>query len=236
MLRTIVFFSWFWASMVIASPICLVFLVLGWMGLRDATRDALSVMVSAWARSVMALSGSAVTVEGLGKIPADRRLCFVANHQGNMDIVVMLAYLDRSIGFIAKSQAAYLPAINVWIAVLGSVFIDRKDVRKARRSIEKGVKVIRRGQALAIYPEGTRSRSHAMGPFRNGSFKLATRAGAIVVPITLDGAWKIWEERHRITPSNVTLVIHDPIPTAGMSPAEAKGLPERVRSVIASRL
>lgn len=236
MLRTILFFAWLWLSLVVSSPLGLFFLVVRWIGLHKAMQGALRAFVSAWAKSVMAFSGSKISVEGLSLIPADRNLCFVSNHQGDLDIIVMAAILDRPVGFIAKSQAAYLPFINIWTAALGSVFIDRNNIRKAKHSIDKGVRRIREGHALAIYPEGTRSRSHEMGVFRNGSFKLATMADAIIVPITIDGTWKVWEERHRIRPGNITFVIHPPITTAGLSPDERKALPERVRVVIASRL
>jgi 1-acyl-sn-glycerol-3-phosphate acyltransferase len=89
---------------------------------------------------------------------------------------------------------------------------------------------------MIIFPEGTRSRGGRMGEFRRGSLKLATRAGATVVPITIDGTWRIWEERKRISPAEIAFVIHPPIATEGMGPEERRLLPDRIRSEIASGL
>lgn len=236
MIRTILFFAYFWTTIVVASPICLLFLVAEWLGLGRWTRGALGACVRAWARSIMWASGAAVTVQGLEHVPASGRLCFVSNHQGDMDIVMTLAYLPRTVGFMAKSQAAWMPILNLWVAVLGSVFLDRGSLEKGKQSIDRGVRNIERGRALCIYPEGTRSRGPRMGPFRNGGFKLATRAGAMVVPITIDGAYRIWEATHRIVPSAVRFVVHPAIPTTDMGPDERRALPDRVRTIIESAL
>ena len=119
---------------------------------------------------------------------------------------------------------------------MGCVFIDRGNISQGIKAIARGTQRVRDGRAMCVFPEGTRSRGPKMLPFRNGAFRLATRAGAAIVPVTIDGTYKVWEEQHRIRPAAVRLVFHAPIPTAGMSPEERKELPERVRAVIASAL
>ncbi|MCX7025113.1 MAG: lysophospholipid acyltransferase family protein [Spirochaetes bacterium] len=236
MLRTIVFFTYFWLSLVLSTPFCLVFLALRLAGLGPLTEGVLRVLASAWARSVLFMCGSTVSVEGREKVPAGGRVCFVANHQGDMDIILMLAYLPRVAGFIAKREALFIPILNVWIVVLGSVFIDRKSIRKARDSIGRGIGILGKGHAMIVFPEGTRSRGRTMLPFHNGSFKLATQSEATIVPVTIDGTWRIWEERKRITPNRTKMVFHDPVATAGIDAETRRLIPDRVRTAIASGL
>jgi 1-acyl-sn-glycerol-3-phosphate acyltransferase len=234
--RTILFFSYFWVSLFLATPFCLLYLILKLLGLGKPFRGALRLFAHAWARSMMAVCGIEVDARGLELIPDDSRICFVGNHQGDMDIVIAIALIKRTIGFVAKKQALYMPVLNVWIPAFDSIFIDRDNVASALKSIEKGVRKIRSGSALILFPEGTRSRGPTMGVFRNGSFKLATRAEATIVPISIDGTYKIWEEKKRIRPGRVSFIVHEPIRTEGMSPDERKLLPGRVRAIIASGL
>ncbi len=232
MLRTALFFTYFWLSILLATPFCVLYLLARLLGLGRLLQPAFQAMIRAWAGSLNAVTGSRVRVEGLERIPREGPVCLVGNHQGNWDIVLVLALVPRTVGFIAKSQGLYIPLVNLWIAALDSVFIDRKNVRKAMRSIDRGVGKIRAGKALMVFPEGTRSRGPSMGAFRPGAFKLATRAGAPIVPVTVDGTYRLWEERKRIGRGELLFRVHEPIPTAGIGPEERKLLPERVRAVI----
>ncbi len=234
--RTIAFYSWFWITMILLTPLAFIFFLLRIVGLARVMGGFFALILSLWARSCVAISGSTIEATGLDRIPNDKKLCFIANHQGDFDIISMLALFRRQIGFISKRAGLYVPVMNIWLGAMGSVFIDRKNIKKGQKSIEHGVKLIQKGQALAIFPEGTRSRSAAMGPFRNGSFKLPTRAGAVIVPITIDGTWKIWEEHHRVVPGKISFIVHEPIPTEGMDAEERKALPDKVRTIIGSAL
>lgn len=236
MLKTVVFFTVFWACAALSTPLAVLFMVLDFIGLGRAARPALGWFIRAWSRTILWAIGARVTITGLENVPADERLCFVGNHQGDLDIVIMLAYLPRPVGFIAKSQAAWFPFLNIWIAALGSSFIKRNSPKQGMKAIARGVRSIERGHALVIYPEGTRSRGPAMLPFHKGAFKLATRSGATIVPVTIDGSWRVWEARKRIESGDVQVVIHPPIRTAGLDAEQRKSVPVRVEAAIASAL
>jgi 1-acyl-sn-glycerol-3-phosphate acyltransferase len=236
MVLSILVLSWFWISAAVASPIAVVFIVLDALGLGRLARPALGAVTRGWSRGLLWMMGVKTHVDGLENVPDEERLCFIANHQGDLDIIMMVAYMPRPVGFIAKSQAAWFPFVNLWGVALGSAFIVRNNPRRGKKAIDRGVRNIQRGHALAIYPEGTRSRGPAMLPFKNGSFKLATLAGATIVPVTIDGTYKAWEERMRISPADVRIVVHQPIRTSGMDAEARRALPERVRAVIASAL
>ncbi len=236
MLRTIIFFSYFWFSIFLLMPIGLVVLILEWCGLRIISRPIIGIIVRYWAKTVVWGTGTKPTVSGLENVPRGGSVVFVSNHQGNMDFVMILAYLPRTIGFIIKSQALFLPFINIWIAAMGSIFMNRDSMAKGKASIDRGVRKIMRGSDMCIFPEGTRSRSSRLGVFRNGSFKLATRANAVIVPVTVNGSYRTWEQNKKITPSAISMVVHPPVPTAGMSADDRKVLPDRVRAIIESAL
>jgi 1-acyl-sn-glycerol-3-phosphate acyltransferase len=236
MIRTIVFFSFFWASLLLAAPFSLPFMLAEGLGLKRFPRPFMGWLVGLWCRVILKAAGARISVEGSSNVPATGPVVFYPNHQGNLDILLVLATIPRQFGFLAKKQAAYLPFLNLWMLVMGCVFIDRGNISQGVKAIAKGTQRVRDGRAMCVFPEGTRSRGPHMLPFRNGAFRLAIRAEAAIVPVTIDGAYKVWEEHRQIRPAAVRVVIHEPIQTAGMGHEERKALPERVRAVIASAL
>ncbi len=167
------------------------------------------------ARLVILVMGTRVVVEGKEHIPSDTKtLCIMSNHQGFWDIPVLFGYLPVSFGFVAKHSLARTPLVGTWCKALRCVFIDRKNPRSSIEAIKRGVASIEEGYPLAIFPEGTRSRStHKIGTFKSGSTKLASRSHSMVIPVSIHGTAAIWEER-RIRQSRVlALRIHPAIDT-----------------------
>src|SRR5690606_26880627 len=121
-----------------------------------------------------------------------------------------------------------IPGFGNWIKDVRSVFIEREDARASLRAIEEGIGLIRQGFSLVIFPEGTRSRSDQMGEFKKGSLRLATRAGVPVVPVTLDGTYRAFEESGRIRPAAIKVTIHKAIETRDLGKREAGELAEIV--------
>ena len=236
MLKSVAVLTFFWLSAAISSPIALLAILLDLLRLGRLFRPILGCFTRAWARAVLWAVKVDMELEGQDLIPADDRICFVSNHQGDLDIVIMLAIAGRPVGFIAKSEAALFPFINLWIAALGSAFIRRTSPRQGMRAIERGIRSLGRGRAMVIFPEGTRSRGWAMKPFRKGAFKLATRSEATIVPVTIDGSFRAWEAERRVMATRVRVVIHAPVRTTGLSADERKALPEAVEATIASAL
>lgn len=236
MLRTILFYTHFWLTLILSSPLIFLYVALMPLGLHRAFCGLLGAGARAWARTVVWATGATVTVLGAENVPKSGGVCLVGNHQGSMEIPIVIATLPRTPGFITKREALFLPFLNLWILALGGVFIHRKSARKARAAIERGAKRLREGAVMIIYPEGTRSRGDHLGVFKPGSFKLATLAGVPIVPVTVDGSWRVWEEHKRIRPAPIRVTMHPPIATAGLSAEERKALPERVRAVIAAAL
>lgn len=165
-----------------------------------------------WAKNLVNITGSNINVIGKENIPKDKSVLFVSNHQGNFDIPLILGYLDKPVGFIAKIETKKIPVIRKWMEHLNCIFMDRKDIRQSLRAINKGANTLKEGYSLAIFPEGTRSEDGSLGKFKKGSLKLALKSGVPIVPITISGSNNMMKKNSLlIKPANVKIVISEPI-------------------------
>ncbi|TXL65819.1 1-acyl-sn-glycerol-3-phosphate acyltransferase [Cerasibacillus terrae] len=170
-------------------------------------------------QKVIKKTGTKIYVNGKENIP-DGPALYVANHQGLFDILALLGYLGKPVGFIAKKEIDKLPIIPKWMELLACVFIDRSDRRQSVRAIQKGTKNIKNGHSIVIFPEGTRSKDGQVSSFKAGSFRLGTKAKVPIVPIAIDGTREMYEENNnRVKPSVIQLVVGKPI-----TPEEYEGM------------
>lgn len=187
-------------------------------------------------QKLIKLSDSTVNVHGLENIP-EGPVLFVSNHQSNMDIAIICGFIDKPKGFIAKKELKKLPLINKWITLAGSIYLDRENPRKSMEGILEGIKTLKNGHSLVVFPEGTRSRGDKMGEFKSGSFKLATKSKVPILPLTIDGTYRVMEaNKILIKPSNINFYVHKPIYTDKLSKEEITKLPETVEHIIRSKL
>ncbi|MBM7614907.1 lysophospholipid acyltransferase family protein [Alkaliphilus hydrothermalis] len=165
-----------------------------------------------WAKTMVSLTGGTVEVIGLENIPQDGAVLFASNHQGNFDIPLLLSSISKPIGFVAKVELERLPFINTWMKLLECVFIDRKDMRQSLRTISTATEILKSGQSMVIFPEGTRSKGKEMQPFKPGSLRLAQKAGTPVVPVTISGSYRLMEgNNNRIKPAHVKIIFAPPV-------------------------
>jgi len=237
MIKNILGFGYLVLAMIFLLPFAFLALILYALGFRKSMRVVVYRLAQLWAISLIPVAGCKITVTGREKIPKKGGICFVSNHSGYFDIIMMLAYAGRPFGFIAKKEFLYMPFLNIWIFMLGGHFIDRKNVRNAIRTINKGIRQIKAGGGMVIFPEGTRSKSAEILPFRVGSLKLATQAEAIIVPVAIEGSYKVYEENKRVVGADVKISFLDPIETASIPLEERKQvLSDRVYSIIKEEL
>jgi len=190
-----------------------------------------------WSILLIKITGCKMTVTGRENIPSEGGLCLVCNHGSIFDIAVLLANTGRSLAFIAKKELMYVPLINIWISLIGGLYIDRKNFRKGLKTINKGVDRIKNGSVMVVFPEGHRSRGQGLLPFRSGALKLATQAQAPIVPIAITGTYEVFEKNYRVCPGPVSVTICKPIPTAGLPKEERKQiLNEQVYQIISDAL
>lgn len=235
-LLTIWFFLCFFLSLGITTLILPFWHFAGWLGAADAQRLIAHYTSYYWARFLLLMAGVRVKVSGLEHIPAGPVL-FVSNHQSNFDIPVLLSHINKPKGFLAKIELAKVPVMRSWMAKMGCVFIDRSDMRQSIKAIQKCVEVVKGGQSMVIFPEGTRSKGPVMGEFKKGSLRLVEKAGVPVVPVTINGTYKAMEaNQNRITPAKIDVHVSLPVYYDQMEKEEQERIGELLHALISKNL
>jgi 1-acyl-sn-glycerol-3-phosphate acyltransferase len=203
--------------------------------LRRKSQEAADEFVYTTARKMcrhfMKISDTKAAVKGLENIP-EGPCVFVSNHQAIFDVFLMFSYIDKRFGFIAKKEIEGYPFIGFWIKAIHSVFMDRSSLKEGMKSINEGVERIRQGYSLVIFPEGTRSLKSEMAPFHKGSMKLAVKAGAPIVPLTLDGTYRVLETGNQVRGHVLKLTVHKPVIVSELPEQERKNLSDLVYGII----
>ena len=236
MFRTILWFIYFGLHLVAIQPSLLRVNRLAKQGRTTELDQLTNQTAKEWARALVKLAGVTVVTSGEENIPSEGSVLFVSNHQGNFDIPILLGYIDKPKSFIAKIELLKLPLIRTWMIHLKCVFIDRSDIRQSLKVLNQAADYLKKGYSMVIFPEGTRSKNETLGEFKPGSLKLALKAGVPIVPIAIQGSYKIMEQNgFIIKPAHVEITIFEPISTAGLTKEQATELPERVRKIIENR-
>lgn len=195
-------------------------------------------IVPQWAKFILLKIAKAnIEVIGEEKVPKDRAVVFIGNHQGNMDIPLLFGFINKPMTFVAKAELGKIPLLSDWMKLLQCTFIERKSPRKSIQAIHDAADGVKKGYSQVIFPEGTRSKGGPHHEFKAGSFKLAFMSGAPIVPVTIDGTWRIYEGKKRLQRhQNVKLIIHDPIETSGLSKEEQAKIPAMVEKIVCKPL
>lgn len=151
----------------------------------------------AFARALLALTGMTPRVEGLQNVPAGACV-LVSNHGSYLDGVILAAALPRPSVFVAKAELRQQRIAGPFLRRLGAVFVERFDLRRAVEDAEAMTALVRRGDALLVFPEGTFAAAPGLLPFRLGAFLAAAQVQVPVVPVILrgnraalpDGSWR----------------------------------------------
>ncbi len=238
MLKSLFWAAWQFLYMGLRAPLLWRIRWLQRHGRRDEAWVMLEKQVPLWTRRLFRHIGVTVQVEGQENLPAKgETVLFVSNHQSYIDIPVFLYDLNGPHALMAKRELGKIPFLGGWIRALGSVLVERDDIRAAAAAIKESEAVLASGQSLIICPEGTRSKSSEMGEFKGGSVRIALRAKVPIVPIAIDGSYKILEgNRYRVQKGHIRMVILPRVDTQNLSKEEQKALPEKLRGMIGAAI
>jgi len=190
---------------------------------------------SSWAKFILKIAGAKVTVKGADNIPKDKTVLFVSNHQSNFDIPLLMACIDVPKGFIAKKELENWPFISKWMRHIHCIFMDRSNLRKSAEAIVDGIKLLKSGYSMVIFPEGTRSKGKPVDEFKAGSFKLATKSKCPIIPLTINGTYKLLEaNNNRVKSAEIELIIHEPIDVTKLSSEEVNDLHNTVHTIVSN--
>lgn len=198
----------------------------------DIKKQLIHATPKKWAKTFIAITGSQVEVEGLHHIP-EGPVLFASNHEGNFDIPVLIGAIEKPFGFISKIEVKKVPVLSAWMEAIDCVFIDRKNRDKAAGSIMSGVELLKKGNSLVIFPEGTRSKGGPIGLFKAGGFRLAKDSGVPIVPISIQGTADVFEKNGRLVkPAKIKVIISPPVYSRQYKDKELISLAEEIRDTI----
>lgn len=181
--------------------------------------------------------GCKVNVVGKENIPVGRAALYTSNHRSILDIVYTCREIPGPYTAVAKKELANVPFLHFWMLMLHCMFLDRENIKAGVQMVNDAVDLLKGGVSVFICPEGTRNHDEGtLLDFHGGSFKIAIRSNAPVVPVTVVHSGQVLERLPWITRTNVTVVFDPPIETEGMSIPDRKALPGRVKEIIQNNL
>lgn len=185
------------------------------------------------------LAGAKIECVGLENLPKKgEAVVYISNHRGFFDVIATYPIFNDCTGFIAKKEMRTWPLLGWWMGSVHCLFLDREDRRAGIKTILEGAENVKKGISMWIFPEGHRSKVEGeMLPFKHGSFKMATKAKAPIVPVAINGSGKIFDDHVPIIkPGKVRIEFMKPIETKDMTQEEIQALPDQVYALIEEKV
>jgi 1-acyl-sn-glycerol-3-phosphate acyltransferase len=145
-----------------------------------------------WAPGVLNVIGVKPIINGQAHINLAETYIIVANHSSYLDIPTLFNIIPINVHFIAKKELKKVPFLGWYMWATDMIFIDRKNTKKAKKSLEDASELIRKGKTVLIFPEGTVSEDGKIKTFKKGGFYLAKQSGVNILPIAHKGTDIVW--------------------------------------------
>jgi len=209
MIRSVFFFFFLWLSLILSMVLFIPFPLFLIPVFKKLKNKYVGFWTRHWAGFSLFLSGSKIHVNGRENIPDQGSFVIIANHQGFMDIPVLMKIFPYPLSFVTKKELLKVPLINLWILALNCLVIDRRRPYEAYKRISSRM-ADRSGNPVIIFPEGTRSRGEKAGQWKKGGLKIIHESGITEIMVKISGSYKIWEEKGRIVPALIDIEILQP--------------------------
>lgn len=190
-----------------------------------------------WAWLILTTSGIRVRAFGQGNVMASQPYVFCANHSSLMDTPVLFTKVPAQFRIMAKKSLFALPFLGWHLRRSGHMAVDRDSPKAAMRSLDAAAQRVREGAPVVFFPEGTRSRTGILGPFKHGAALLAIKAGVPLLPVAIRGTRATLKpDTLWVKPGRVTIRFGKPISTDGLTHRDAGRLTDAVRAAIVEML
>ena len=228
---TALYSIWFWGLLVTALAI----FGLPAIALTAIAPEAGFRFVRAISGLGLKLVGMPVTLVGYETVDWSRSYVVMGNHQSMIDAFAILGAFPRRPLCLEKIELQKLPIYGWLSRAWGNIAIRREDREHALAGVEAARAKLQEGFCIGVMPEGTRTTSGRIGPFKKGGFHMALGAGADVLPFTINGAYgRLTRGSLRATPGPITIVFGEVVPTAGYTKETLDDLVAKVRGIVLS--
>ncbi len=190
-----------------------------------------------WSRLNAWLTPMFVNVSGRENIEKGRSYVIVSNHQSIYDIFLVYGWLGIDIKWVMKKELGKIPGVGFGSRKVGHIFLDRSNSRVALESLNEAKRRLVNGTSVVIFPEGTRSKTGEVGPFKKGAFKLAIDLGLPILPITIRGTKDILPTGTiDLMPGKATMIVHKPVEIHQYNEESIKLLLDETHDIITGTL
>ncbi|NTW11590.1 MAG: 1-acyl-sn-glycerol-3-phosphate acyltransferase [Chlorobiaceae bacterium] len=191
------------------------------MNLVDRSGDSFHRLAAWWGRLSIRLFGISVEVIGKENYDSSKNYLVLSNHAGMADIPLLFGCMALNLRFVAKEELGRIPIFGWAMKQAGYILIKRGQNREALKSLLAASEVLRSGRSVHIFPEGTRSATGELLPFKRGAFLVAQKGGVPVLPVTIIGSNLITPKKSlKINGGKITLVISPPLQPAAFKSVE----------------
>lgn len=238
MLRLIIAFLWAVIAMVFSLPA-------HWHWKRIAKKDPVKSWnkarpyVRGFFRKLLFIAGTKIEIRGAENLPeADQAALFVGNHRSYFDIIILQTLTKGPIGFVAKKEFLSYPLLPLYTADIGSIFLDRDNVRESLKTINEGTERMKKGLSLGLFPEGTRNHGDELMPFKPGGYRMAEKSDSPMILVAFTNVGRVFEENkfHFLRSRHVIVEFDKPVYPSQMDKEARKAfydnIPNRIQEML----
>lgn len=178
-----------------------------------------------WGRIVVALALCPCKVEGRENLDPKQSYVFVANHQGAADIPLLFGYLGQPFRWMLRKGIMKIPFMGKACDKSGQIWVDESGAKGIIHTVRQALSTLKNGKSVIIFPEGTRSKNGHLNRFKKGAFSIAAMLKLPVVPVTLEGPYKVLRKGSiQLHPTRMKVTIHKPIPAVTKEEGNEAGI------------
>ena len=238
MLRLITAFLWAVFAMIFSLPA-------HWRWKSIAKKDPVRAWekagkyVRGFFRGLVRCAGTKVEVRGAENIPQDGQAAlYVGNHRSYFDIIILHTLVPGKMAYVAKKEFRSYPLLPLYMEDMGSIFLDRDNVRESLKTINDGTERMKQGLSLGLFPEGTRNHTDQLLPFRAGGYRMSEKSDSPLIVMALSNFGQIFEENkfHFIRKRHVIIEFAKPVYPSQMSKDERKAfydsIPDQIQAML----